>query len=298
MSIKIMSEIWESDLPPTDRFVMLSLADHADEHGQCYPSIARLSKRTGFGERTVQNAVKRLVSGGYLVVSANAGRGGANLYSINSTPAGNAPPQEMRPRTRCTRIPPQEMHPAGDAPPQLIPNTPAGDAPKPSGNRHTTAAADAGAQAREINPPQGAENGTFRERLLVACGADPVSGLTGHGGSQIGRSHEMVEAERWITDLGLTEAEVVEEVTRLSLRNPDKKPGSLKYFTKAMEELAGRLAEARSKPMSPKHLTTIPGGRNERRNRAERADEARRETIRRVAAGEIDLGDGKIDPFG
>lgn len=122
MSIKLMSIAWESDLPPTERFVLLCLADHADDIGRkCYPSVRRLVRRTGFSERAVQGALKRLRDRGYLETFPGCGESGTTLYKINLTPAGDAPPQEMRP--------------AGDAPtpPQEMRETPAGDAPKPSG---------------------------------------------------------------------------------------------------------------------------------------------------------------------
>ncbi|HRO13303.1 helix-turn-helix domain-containing protein [Amaricoccus sp.] len=43
MSIKLMSAVWERlELDPYERLVSLSLADHADDDGLCYPSVARL----------------------------------------------------------------------------------------------------------------------------------------------------------------------------------------------------------------------------------------------------------------
>lgn len=121
MSIKVMSQVWENEtLSATDKIVLLSLADHADDEGICYPSISRLVKRTGLTERTVQNATQRLKQRGFLRVELNAGRRGANLYHINATPAADAPPQQM--------------HPAADTgePPHLTTQTPAADAPEPS----------------------------------------------------------------------------------------------------------------------------------------------------------------------
>lgn len=121
MSVKIMSAIFESeDLPPTERLIMLSLADHADDNGRCYPSIARLCRRTGLKERAVQSNIKSLVAKGYVTIIPNAGQGLANLYFIRATPAADAPPQEMHPRTKRTPTP------ASNA------ETPAADAPKPS----------------------------------------------------------------------------------------------------------------------------------------------------------------------
>lgn len=119
MSVTVMSMVWKrDDLDPYEKLVLLSLADHSDDDGVCYPSIKRLCDRTGMKERGVQNVIRRLTEKGWLKVEKNAGRKGANLYAI--TPAPDAP------RTRCT--------PAPDAPipPHPITLTPAPDAPEPS----------------------------------------------------------------------------------------------------------------------------------------------------------------------
>jgi hypothetical protein len=116
-----MSLVWDDEsLNATDKIVMLSLADHADDEGFCYPSIARLERRTGLAKRTVQNAIQRLKTSGKLAVDLNAGRGHANLYRVTPAPASYAPPQQV--------------HPAADAPlpMHLTTHTPAADAPKPS----------------------------------------------------------------------------------------------------------------------------------------------------------------------
>ena len=122
MSIKLMSQVWErEDLDPHECLVMLSLADHADAEGSCYPSVQRICRRTGMKERGVQSVVKRLIARGFLSIRMNAGKRGTNLYTLHLTPAPDAPPQQMRgapdappPRTECG-------------------STPAPDAPEPSG---------------------------------------------------------------------------------------------------------------------------------------------------------------------
>lgn len=140
-----MSLVWESEsLDPYERLVMLSLADHSNDEGMCYPSIRRLCARTGMKERGVQNVIKRLTEAGYITVEMNKGRAGSNLYRINATPALNAGVQEM--------------HPAPDAPPppHSITSTPAPDAPKPSvtvnepSKRKTRMPADAEISSKQI----------------------------------------------------------------------------------------------------------------------------------------------------
>jgi hypothetical protein len=123
-----MSAIFESEtLGPTERLIMLALADHANDEGRCYPSIARLCQRTGLSERAIQANVKRLTEAGHIKLAPGGGRAQTNLYLISANPAADAP------RSRCT--------PAADAPqtpqqvrqtPQQVRQNPAADAPEPS----------------------------------------------------------------------------------------------------------------------------------------------------------------------
>ncbi len=128
MSISIMSAVFESEaLGPTERLIMLALADHANDRGRCYPSIARLCKRTGLTSRTVQSNIRKLQETGYVSIQTGIGPGGVNVYFVTATPAGAAPPM-------------RELHPTSGAPPcitftpplQETQLPPAVDAPKPS----------------------------------------------------------------------------------------------------------------------------------------------------------------------
>ena len=121
MSIKVMSAVWErEDLDASERLVMLSLADHADDDGVCYPSIARLCKRTSMSDRGVQKILSRLQERGFLRVEIGAGRSGSNRYHVNSTPEPGSPPNHVHPRTEFT------------APPNRVRLTPEPRSPKPS----------------------------------------------------------------------------------------------------------------------------------------------------------------------
>lgn len=61
-----MSECWPLDLETTRKFVLITLADYADDDGNCWPSIASLCKRTSLSERTVRRAIRDLEACGYL----------------------------------------------------------------------------------------------------------------------------------------------------------------------------------------------------------------------------------------
>lgn len=80
-----MSAVFESEtLGPTERLIMLALADHADDEGRCYPSIGRLCRRTGLKDRSIQNNLKSLSDQGYIRVVHNGGKSGSNLYFVSA----------------------------------------------------------------------------------------------------------------------------------------------------------------------------------------------------------------------
>lgn len=121
-------------------------------------------------------------------------------------------------------------------------------------NQNQNIGGDGSASAREIHP-------TFREKILEAVGCDPVSGLTGHGGRQIGTSSDMALANHWITDLDLSVVEVVGVITDVVAAKTDGPPQSFKYFTPAMERMAGA-----------KRLQLVPCGKGTARPTAQGID--------------------------
>lgn len=310
MSIRLMSAIFESaTLGPTERLVMLALADHADDEGRCYPSISRLCQRTGLSERAVQTNIRKLVQQGYIRIIPGGGKGNANLYFVSANPATtgemlprsggrmpsgserfaiyrrdrntcvycgyispdgeenltldhvipqsrggnhsvenlvtccmecnrrkkNKTPDEwgVKPRSRCT---PHEMHPAADAPqtPQQMRANPAADAPEPSGTI--------------IEPSRGGEEEGARatagkrqsSQSLVAKMADAL-GFNDPAGSGWPKywisADAALIASRWITDLGLTEAEVV-EVAVANARQHGSPANGPKTLNRHMQDFA------------------------------------------------------------
>ncbi len=108
MSVKLMALVWELDLSTFEKLVMLALADCANDDGECWPSVATLSRKTGAAERTVQRSLRALEQCGLLKTITLTGRG--NRYWLNprhsDTPATLAPD----PRHSDTTPPPQ-WHP-------------------------------------------------------------------------------------------------------------------------------------------------------------------------------------------
>ena len=131
MSISIMTVVWQCDIPAGRKLVLLSLADNANDRGECYPSIEAVSARCGLSVRAVQGHISDLEKDGYLSRLERNGR--SSLFTLHPrricTPAESAPPQNLHP-TPAESAP----HPAESAPP-----TPAESAPitviEPSLNR-------------------------------------------------------------------------------------------------------------------------------------------------------------------
>lgn len=66
MSSSALSWAFRLALPPTGKLVMLALADRADEHGNCNPSVADIVSRTGLRESVVQRTFAGMAADGLI----------------------------------------------------------------------------------------------------------------------------------------------------------------------------------------------------------------------------------------
>jgi hypothetical protein len=83
MSVKVMAKIWEAGPPQQgDRFVLLAIADHANDEGEAFPGVAGLARKTCMSERGIQKILRRLEAGGWLVTEQRQGRYHCNLYTV------------------------------------------------------------------------------------------------------------------------------------------------------------------------------------------------------------------------
>lgn len=74
MSIRLMSEVWRTNLPTVEKMVLLVIADHASDDGtEAWPSQATIAAKASISIRTVQRAVNSLVEKGYLWMAKGAG---------------------------------------------------------------------------------------------------------------------------------------------------------------------------------------------------------------------------------
>jgi hypothetical protein len=106
MSIKLMCMAFDSEIPATQKLVLLALCDNANEQGQCFPSIALLERKCSLSDRAVQSALSWLEQHGYLSRNFRVGR--ATIYVV--TPERGSPPNDVHPRSRFTP-PPNDVHP-------------------------------------------------------------------------------------------------------------------------------------------------------------------------------------------
>lgn len=87
MSVKASTWAWEQPINGNAKLVLLALADHANDEGDCWPGVKTISLKTGFSESTVRRLISRLVDEGYLSVSPyfdpDSGRQVSNFYSLN-----------------------------------------------------------------------------------------------------------------------------------------------------------------------------------------------------------------------
>lgn len=106
MSVRVMSLVWQLELPDSQKIVLLALADSANDEGHCWPSMRSLVAKCSKGERTIQGVIKQLCDAGHLTRREVLGKG-CN-YTVHPrrecAPAENAPPPAEvagHPRSRC-----------------------------------------------------------------------------------------------------------------------------------------------------------------------------------------------------
>ena len=86
MSVKIMGEVFDTDLPKPLKFLLLAMADHADhDGGNIYPGVALLAIKTSDSERNVRRLIGDLEATGLIkaVAYRQGGHGRATNWRID-----------------------------------------------------------------------------------------------------------------------------------------------------------------------------------------------------------------------
>ena len=108
MSTILMSACWPLEMSPSQKIVLILLADNANDDGICWPSLETICERTCLSERAVRNAITWLEECGALQKFKRGGR--SAVYKVD--PGGftapckvlgvdDAPRHEVPPGTRC-----------------------------------------------------------------------------------------------------------------------------------------------------------------------------------------------------
>lgn len=92
MSVKVMSEVWQLDLRSNLKFTLLAFADHADDHGRCYPSKRRVAWKCGKSERTVRRHIQELKRRDLLQVVEYATPNSPPTYLVQPSRGDNLSP--------------------------------------------------------------------------------------------------------------------------------------------------------------------------------------------------------------
>ena len=85
MSIRLMTDILDGgalDLTLAQRFLLVILADFADDDGTCWPKVSTLAKRLNVKERQTQKHLATLQQKGYIEIIQKSKGHSSNVYRI------------------------------------------------------------------------------------------------------------------------------------------------------------------------------------------------------------------------
>ena len=125
MSTYILSSCWSlQGMSSTQKLVLISLADQANDDGVCWPSLKKMAARTCLSERAIRDAINWLSS--TQILKINHRFNSSNVYTIDCSlynPVPVAPPA------------PSAAPPAPSAAPPL-PQLPTNQPIQPKKKRH------------------------------------------------------------------------------------------------------------------------------------------------------------------
>lgn len=158
-----MTAVWRLEtLSPTQKLVLLSLADNANDQGECYPSMAQIARRTCLTDRAVRSAVRSLEEAGIVRSCARSGTSTVYFLSIptiepESTPRNVVPPRkDIPPRIDVPPTPEPDSAP----PRNVVPPTPERPSAKPSLNRQLN-------RQGTVNRPDGVPETVWSDFLSI-----------------------------------------------------------------------------------------------------------------------------------
>ncbi|XYI31481.1 helix-turn-helix domain-containing protein [Cupriavidus oxalaticus] len=98
----------------TQKFVLVALADNANDQGECFPSVSMLMEKCNLSDRAVQKSLVELIEQGHISREMRAGR--STIYLLHPrttfTPEQYSPPNDVHPTPeRGSPPPPNDVHP-------------------------------------------------------------------------------------------------------------------------------------------------------------------------------------------
>lgn len=125
MSIELMNAVWRSaKYDKTALLVLLALADQANDHGSCWPSVTTIAARARCTERHVRTILRDLEKDGALSVEHRPGTSSVyriNVPSLTTTPELQFRPEDSSPRNSGSGLPRNPSSGEGGTP---VPGTP------------------------------------------------------------------------------------------------------------------------------------------------------------------------------
>lgn len=191
-----MSQVWDLNIPTSEKFVLIALADFCDDAGKCWPSVSRIAEKCGMKERGVRGILRRLEDAGYLETNVGGGRHGCSQYTVK--PGTTCPPAPNAPRHETT----ETRHETTQ--------NPAPHAPEPSRTIKEPSIDDFEvfwtACPRRVG--KGAARKAYASALKKADAATLLSGIKRHAVEMRGREQRFIpnpatwlNQERWLDGL-------------------------------------------------------------------------------------------------
>lgn len=75
MSFTAIRWAWEQDIVAGAKYVLLALADYADEHGVCFPSQKTLARKCGLSRSTINTHLKTLQDAHLIIIQHRSNSG-------------------------------------------------------------------------------------------------------------------------------------------------------------------------------------------------------------------------------
>lgn len=99
MSLHHLRAVWQLKLDRNQKYMLLALADCANDQDECWPGIAHLAEKTGYDISSVKRLLVKLIRGGLIVVVAASKRGQTTRYRLRLGPDDDAIGAHVEPPT-------------------------------------------------------------------------------------------------------------------------------------------------------------------------------------------------------